>query len=161
MGKQINFYMSEKKQESFIDFLRQNNFAFLDSSANEIEQISSTSSMTFYLYKADYGKIQTRNANPGSMDTIKSPVIQYSKTIIKTDQKKILRGRLWISDQYFDDEGNLTKKNDRFIKDYQKLVRWIKKVVPYQMIKKGEYLVREYVDDDIKEMQEKGFLLTI
>ena len=72
-----------------------------------------------------------------------------------------MRGRLWIADWYYDDEGNLVKKEGILVKDYQILIRWIKKHVPYQEIKKGEYLVSEYVNDELKKMQEKGFVLTI
>ena len=116
---------------------------------------------SLYLYKSNYGELVMQQGNGASMDTIKSPVIQFCKTSIKTEQKKILRGRLWIATQYYDDEGNWVKKSELFVKDYQKLNRWIKKNVPYQEIRKGEYLVKEYVNDELKELQEKGYVLTI
>lgn len=99
--------------------------------------------------------------NKARIDILKSPVIEFSKTIIKAEQKKILRGRLWISDQYYGEEGNLIKKEKVFVKDYQMLRRWIKKYIPYQEIKKGEYLVKEYINDELKELQDGGFALTI
>lgn len=161
MGKQINFYMCENTQKNFIEYLQQNQFEFLDSNSNIVNQPSSSSIFGTYLYKLDYGEIVMRQDNKESMDTLKSPVIQFGKTIIKTEQKKIMRGRLWIADWYYDDEGNLVKKEGILVKDYQILIRWIKKHVPYQEIKKGEYLVSEYVNDELKKMQEKGFVLTI
>lgn len=40
------------------------------------------------------------------------------------------------------------------------LTRWIKKYVPYQEIKKGNYIIKEYVSDELKELQDKGFIFT-
>lgn len=76
-------------------------------------------------------------------------------------QKKITRGRLWVATQYYDDEGNWVKKNELFVKDYQKLNHWIKKHVPYQEIWDGEYLVKEYINDELKKLQEEGYVLAI
>lgn len=161
MGKQINFYMSEHIQEEFIEYLKQNQFKFLNSSADIVNQLSSSSIFSAYLYKPDYGQIVMCQDNKARIDILKSPVIEFSKTIIKAEQKKILRGRLWISDQYYGEEGNLIKKEKVFVKDYQMLRRWIKKYIPYQEIKKGEYLVKEYINDELKELQDGGFALTI
>lgn len=144
MGKQINFYMSEHIQEEFIEYLKQNQFKFLNSSAGIVNQLSSSTIFSAYLYKTDYGEIVMCQDNKARIDILKSPVIEFSKTIIKAEQKKILRGRLWISEQYYGEEGNL-----------------IKKYIPYQEIKKGEYLVKEYINDELKELQDGGFAITI
>ena len=72
-----------------------------------------------------------------------------------------MQGRIWISDRYFDENGALIKKDMSFVTDYQMLMRWVKKHVPYQEIKKGEYLIKEYVNDELKDLQEDGFKLTM
>lgn len=160
MGRQINFYMSKDTQDSFIDFLRHHQFEFLDNTAKQIEQPNSNNIFGLYLYKQDYGNLVMHSNNKESMDSIISPVIQFSKTIIKDGPKKILRGRLWISSQYYDDKGMLKKKEGLFIKDYQMLTRWIKKYVPYQEIKKGNHMIKEYVSDGLIDLQDKGFIFT-
>lgn len=99
--------------------------------------------------------------NRGSINTIESPVIEFSKTVINEEKKKVLRGRLWISPWYYGKDGSAIKKEELFIKDYEKLVRWIKKNVPYQQIKAGDYVVKEYASDEIVALQEDGFCLTI
>lgn len=116
MGRQINFYMSEKTQDSFIDFLRHQRFEFLDNTAKQINQPNSNIIFSLYLYKQDYGNIVMHPNNKESMNSIISPVIQLNKTIIKDEQKKILRGRLWISNQYYNDEGILKKKRGYLLK---------------------------------------------
>lgn len=161
MGKQINFYMSEKVQVSFIEYLEQNQFVFLDDGSQIVDQPLSPNVFELYLYKQDYGDVIMRQDINEIMDSIKSPVIQFGKTTIKKEKKKVLRGRIWISDQYYDENGILIKKDEEFVKDYKRLVRWIKKNVPYQEIRKGEFIVKEYVNDELKELQENGFALTL
>ena len=150
--------MCEATQECFFQYLQQNQFEFLSVNSGIISYPTLMNVFDLYLYKADYGEIIMHQN--GSMDIIKSPVIQFSKTIIKPEQKKVLRGRLWLSDQYSVSDC-LVKKSSKLINDYKMLVRWIKKYVPYQGIKKGEYLVNEYVSDELKKLQESGFVFTI
>lgn len=160
MGKQINFYMSKSIQMNFIQYLEQNQFLFLDNKLTEIDQVGSDDVLSMYLYKLNYGEIFMKQENIMSMDCIRSPVIQFNKTIIREEQKKVLRGRLWISNQYYDKNGVYHKKN-ALLKDYILLNGWIKKNVPYQEIKKGEYYIKEYANDELKELQDKGFILTL
>ncbi|MBR6666204.1 MAG: hypothetical protein IKL22_10890 [Lachnospiraceae bacterium] len=161
MGKQINFYMSDKIQASFIEYLEQNQFMFLDYNAQIVEQPFSANVYSMYLYKKNYGEVIMRQDIRHIMDTLNGPVMEFSKTIIKQEEKKVLQGRIWISDDYFNENGVLIKKDIAFIKDYQMLNRWIKKHVPYQEIKKGEYLIKAYVNDELIKLQEKGFRLTM
>lgn len=159
MGRQIIFYMSENVQIGFIEYLKQNEFIFLDDNAQIVEQPFSTNIYGLYLYKQNYGDVIMHQDLNQNMDIIKSPVIEFYKTKIKLEEKRVLQGRIWMSDRYFDEKGDIIKKDITLIKDYQMLMRWIKKHVPYQEIKKGEYLIKEYVNDELKELQEDGFKL--
>lgn len=161
MGKQINFYMSKSVQESFIEFLLKNQFAFLDKSASLVKQDNSDNIESVYLYKANYGNIIMREEGAVGIDVIKSPVIQFRKTIIKEEKKAILRGRLWMASQYYAEDGIVIKKNDLLLKDYQLLVRWIKKNIPFQKIEKGKHSVNEYISNELKNLQDEGFILTL
>jgi len=165
MGKQINFYMSKDVEDEFIEYLKQNNFIFLitDFESNKIINTygKTDNSSKLYLFKEVYGDITMQEGVLSRLNTIKSPVIEFRRTIIKEDKKKILRGRIWVSNQYYDDYGTIIKKNPQLIQDYNSLVRWIKKHVPYQEIKKDEYSVKEYVNDEMKQLGEEGFTLTI
>ena len=68
---------------------------------------------------------------------------------------------IWIANQYNDEDGRQIKKDDLFLRDYQMLVRWIKKNVSYQEVKKGEYLIKEYASDELVILQDEGFILTL
>lgn len=161
MGKQINFYMSEVIQNRFIEYLCHNHFIFLDKNSAIIDEPKSNNILGGYLYKHDYGNIIMRQDINDYMDSIKSPVIQFGKTIIKEEKHRILRGRLWVEDKYYDEEGKLLIKERELLKDYQMLVRWVKKNVPYQKIALDEYFTKEYVNDELIELQGKGFALMI
>lgn len=77
---------------------------------------------------APRGRLIRLQSHTKQVDSIKSPVIQFKKTIIQTEQRKIHRGRLWLSDQYYADDGAIVKKDSGLVEEYQKLARWIKKV---------------------------------
>jgi adenine-specific DNA methylase len=74
--------------------------------------------------------------------------------------KTIVRGRLWVTSYDFRDE-NADKK--LFMKDYNMLVRWIKKNVPYQDVPcetyTGIHLYKSYADDNIVKLAYQGMKL--
>ena len=47
------------------------------------------------------------------MDIMKSPVIEFRKTTIKLEEKKVLRGRVWIENQYFKEGISNAKSLDK------------------------------------------------
>lgn len=57
-------------QEEFIEYLKQNQFKFLNSSADILNQLSSTSNYSAYLYKPDYGEIVMRQDDKARMDIL-------------------------------------------------------------------------------------------
>jgi len=164
VGKQINFYMNKDIEEKFIEYLNINEFNFLDYDFknNKVIVLSSEAkAQSLYLYKKVYGDYFMQNGDLVRLDIIKSPVIEFTKTQIKEESKKVKRGRLWLNEQYYNEEGTIVKKDTLLIKDFNSLVRWIKKNVPYQEIKKGEHYIKEYANDEIKKLGEEGFILTI
>lgn len=161
MGRQINFYMSNDVQERFIVYLKESEFTFFNSKAQIIGDLFSDDIGKIYLYKQVYGDIIMNHHSIKNIDVIKSPIIEFKKTVLKKDQNKVLRGRLWINIQYYDERGATINKGEQILKDYQRLVRWIKKNVPYQQIKKGEHDIKEYMNDELKELYDKGLTLII
>lgn len=150
--------MDAETQNNFIDFLEKEEFVMLDNKNKMINEPQNKNMYGFYLYKIRYGNVFFRQDN--IIDSIKSPVIQFSKTIVKDEIKKIKRGRLWMQDS-FSKEGVFVRKDETFIKDYNKIVRWIKKNVPYQEVDKEGFVVREYVNNKVKLLHEEGYSLTI
>jgi hypothetical protein len=50
-------------------------------------------------------------------------------------------------------------KDSVLTKEYNTLVKWIKKNAHYQEVKKGEYVIKEYITDNMKSLEESGFKL--
>lgn len=155
MGKQINFYMSENVQNQFIDFLISNEFLFLDNEGKIIEFQNLCSYIDYYLYKNEFGSLLTKN---NSIDVLSSPIIEFCKTRVK--ENRILRGRLWVSDHYYKSNNSQTQQSKKYIMEYNNLARWIKKNVPYQNIKKGDFFVKEYTNDELIQMEKTGYIFT-
>lgn len=160
MGKQINFYMSKNVQAEFIKYLKEKHYLFLSTEAKTIYTPNSAEMYSIYLYKQEYGDVIFEQDYVKKIDVFESPIIQFKKTTIKEEQKQVLRGRIWIADQFYE-ENKLVKKKDEFIRDYKDLVRWIKRNVPYQKVDEGGYIISEYINDEIKLLREKGFILTM
>lgn len=156
MGRQINFYMSEAVQAEFMEVLKQNQFVYYDSRANKIENPEDKKYYAVYLYKERYGEFLRTNDNR-NIDDYNGSVIQFCKTVINTENKKLTRGRLWMDGWHFDEAGNKVKKNELLTKDYEKLVRWVKKHVPYQVYNHKGYLLKEYINDEVIELQKQGY----
>lgn len=158
MGKQINFYLNEQVQNAFLEFLLQSHFTFLDAHGEEIKEPQRNAVFIMYLFKQSYGTFFMHADNQSRLEVLKSPVIEFCKSCIKEDQKEIYRGRLWVANRYYDEAGNVVEKDKELIKDYQRLVRWIKKNVPYQEV---EEYGKEYISDEIIILLSQGFHLTL
>ena len=63
------------------------------------------------------------------------------------DQKTILRGRFWV-EAYIWGEDGWKEKPEQLLKDYQSLVRVVKKYVSKQDVKYGARYVKEYADEE-------------
>jgi hypothetical protein len=168
MGRQINFYMSEEVDNKLIEFLKEQNFEFLfyDFKNNALVRLyeikySEFSQEDTYLYKPEYGDLHMKDGPLVDIDQITSPVIEFTRTKIVYDKKIVRRGRIWVETKYYDSSGELVEKKEEFVKDYNRLVRWIKKNVPFQEIPKGDFLVKEYTNDELMELVNQGYRLTI
>ena len=95
------------------------------------------------------------------IDQITSPVIEFTRTNIVHDKKVVRRGRIWIETKHYDSSGELVEKKEEFVKDYNRLARWIKKNVPFREIPKGDFIVKEYTNDELMELVKQGYRLTI
>ena len=91
------------------------------------------------------------------IDVFNSSIIEFCKTRIK--ENRILQGRLRISD-YYKSYNSQIQQSKNYVMEYNNLTKWIKKNVPYQNIKKGEFFVKEYTNDELIEMEKNGYIFT-
>ena len=66
-----------------------------------------------------------------------------------------------MEDKYYADNGTIIQKDIALVKDYQKLVRWIRKNVPYRKIPKGNSEVMEYASESLDELYNNVFSFTL
>ena len=64
-----------------------------------------------------------------------------------------------MMDWYYNETGEKIKKEEMLTKDYHKLVRWIKKNVPYQEFYNGKFVEKDYINNEIIQLQKEGFIL--
>ena len=89
MGRQINFYMSESVQAEFMEFLKQNQFIYYDYYTNKVENPADKKLYAVYLYRENYGVFLRKKNDNRYIDDMDGPVIEFSKSIINAETKKI------------------------------------------------------------------------
>ncbi|NMC57363.1 MAG: hypothetical protein GYA50_09105 [Eubacteriaceae bacterium] len=164
MGRQINFYAEAQLQKHFIEYFFNQGFVIIaDDMDNKkivtyhkLDEID-PNLYNIFLYKKDYGQLVTENWSNHTPSSLFSPVIEFSRTSIKPEEKLIIRGRVWMESMYYGEDGNIVTKDPRLTKDYNAIVRMIKKYVPYQDVVKGGYTLKAYITDNMKEMAKSGY----
>lgn len=170
MGRQLNFYMSDKMRQEFEDYLKNEGFSYLDKGVcKEVTYIAPSDIYNFfyvYLYKKEFGKIHLHDTGIVKyIDESYNPVIEYIRADVKYDEKRIRSGRVWITTDNLYDE-NADRK--LMIKEYNRIIRWLKKHLLYENIEVEKYTysihegytIKEYIDEEaIRMITEDGFTL--
>ena len=158
MGRQINFYITKATTDVLRKYINDNGYQLFNQWGTILDDQSIDKYGGVYLYKPSYGELVYRN-DINRLDTSKSPVIELWQSKVLPEQKKILRGRFWV-EAYILEENGWKEKPEQLLKDYQSLVRLIKKHVSKQDIKCGEHYVKEYADEEAIRLQnDEGFIL--
>jgi hypothetical protein len=165
MGRQINFYMNKNVEEEFIDKI------FCDGYSLVVEYLEDEKITIYsnradlvldrsrcYIYNQKYGAIVTKWKK--YVDNWISPVIEFSRTTLDHEGRKVVRGRLWAQTQYYNSEGVTIHQNPDLLKEFNILVLWIKKRVPFQETIIGNYYkIKQYINDDILQLYNQGYRL--
>ncbi|MDP4147218.1 MAG: hypothetical protein Q8936_22535 [Bacillota bacterium] len=164
MGKQICFFMDEDIEDKFIDYVLENGEILFEGNNNKpisIKELPKAFSgkgwFKVYLYKPEFGKLVLENI-PNIreyINFIESPVIEFSRTIIREDIKELSRGRLWVDMKFYNKEGEKVEKSKKVDEWYKDLNKWIRGNLPKTELNiEGGKLV-EYMSPAIKELIEK------
>lgn len=120
MGKQINFLMDKELEQEFFEFVNEYSVVLAKDnkgSLKVIDLLPNSDNVRYwwklYIYNEKFGDYTLRNLDNGKiyLDLDKSPVIEFSRTIIREDTKDMSRGRLWFQNSYWDDEDELVYKD--------------------------------------------------
>lgn len=153
MGRQINFYMDKEIEKLFIDFLFEKGFKiyFHDFGKNkdtETQKGNDINSWYLILHKESYGRLVYNKHSQNEIDVMYSPVFEFIRTDIDKTKQVIKRGRIWKSSEiiFQDDE-----TESLFTKDYNAIVRWIRKNAPRQNYYDGFDIRKDYISNKIKK----------
>lgn len=142
MGKQLHFYMVDKDEDEFLQFVW---------STGDVVILPQTSHLqgeeTFSSFRALAGRKLGESCHLWNRSISPEPVIKYvpeqgyywldfmqSEVInamrSKSIDQTLSMGRLHIEDKVSRPDGSLTEKSVEFLKWFNELCRWIKKTYP-------------------------------
>ena len=166
MGRQIIFYIEKELQDEFIQFAFGQGFVLI-AQDHEIQQFVKCKQLSdikplyngLYFYKEIYGPYYNTKWSNYHMNDVESPVIQFSRNAVNHEKKQVSQGRIWMQPKYYNVQGEIIEKDSQLTKDYNILVKYIKKCIPYRGIKLGNRIYKEYVSDYIMKLYEEGYHL--
>lgn len=148
MGRQYNFYISPEQDLKFIKYLFEEGYKIVVPHAfivdndirydytfdkieiyQDINSFLSIQEQHFYsveIYKGEWGGLVKKECE--RIDYEKSPIIEYNRCFIHEYKNFLSRGRLYIRTYY----KNEIEYFDTVYKEYQKLVRVMKKNIDYK-----------------------------
>lgn len=165
MGRQINFYMSKQVEREFFNFLCQKGYGILyeDYKEKRICKVTSydeldESNWLIFLYKETYGSLQYIDGEDGKIDKLSTPIIEWCRTLVKEKERMVKRGRIWMSGWI---EFENLEIEIQLKKDFDSMVRWIRKMVPRQEYNINGYTLKDYINNDIKDYINLGYKCSV
>jgi len=159
MGKQLGFLMDADTERSFADYvLEEGVIVHQPNNKNQIfikelpKPFSDIGWFSLLLYKPQFGMYTLNKAN--CIDPILSPVIEFCRTIILHEEKRIAFGRLWLEVNYYQND-RLVEKDPALYEWYKSLTKWIRKNIPKQELAIGGRVRREHITHSVKQIIEK------
>ena len=105
-----------------------------------------------------FEQLKEKNLFSGS---IFAPMIEAGCGFVSEEHKFVACNRLYIQSDFYDSQGVLIKQDKRFIKQYESLVRTIKKLAPLREIPclppYQDQFRKEYMTDYMFEFYKKGY----
>lgn len=165
MGRQINFYMNKSVEREFFEFLNLKGYSILYENCKEkrICKVTSYDELDesiwlVILYKETFGLLKYSNEEEYKIDKLCAPVIEWCRTIVKEEEKIVKRGRIWMSAGI---EFKNSEIENQFNKDFDSLMRWIRKMVPRQEYDYKGQTIKNYINNDIKDCLMSGYICSI
>lgn len=167
MGKQINFYMDKESEDKFLMYIKENGVLIFEGNNDRpliIDKLPAPFSekgwFKVYLYN-NAGDIKYQKLSNGRViiDCMESPVIEFSRTVVREDSKEISKGRLWVETKYYNNDGDLIIKDNMIDECYKSLSKWIKKNVPRTEFVIKEKVYKEYISESFLSYINWGYVI--
>ena len=165
-SRQINFYLSEADQQMIDQILVADNSLIVLEARSQTEKLlirpntlngdmGKEPLKILLARKIDVSKLVVRKIHGQeifAVDTLKSPVIEYSRCFIGDDF--IRRGRLYLTSSFFNNVDSLVEKDNSFLSWAQKIINGVKKNLEFRP-------GMDYCGAGALRAQENGFEFTI
>ncbi len=171
MGKQFNFHSDEETQKSIVSYILSKNFIIFAKFKKTDELIIIKDldfytvnrcklDNTVYLYKKEFGKLDNvdffdKYGRLFSNINSKLPVFELTLSRINYESNIVDRGRLYMQKDFVEND-EWVSKPDYFNKEYNSLVRQIKKHFNIVEFPCGKHVYKEYMTSEIIDLVDKG-----
>lgn len=138
MGKQVNFYMTDRDEADFVEFVRSDRDVGLFMSVvptNDVPLLAELPKQgvpfwfSLCLWDRDHSPAPKIDYVPEqryyTVDEIRSEVIQFWRSHL--DEGRLVRGRIWAEMAVWQNDGTLLRKSESFRKWFDRLANWIKR----------------------------------
>lgn len=138
MGKQIHFYMTNRDEINFINFIRSDRkTCILPSNLSSenlecLEALPKKPTLSWFkvwLWDMDHSPPPILSfvdkQNYYYVESLFSEVIEFNRSYV--DKNRLRPGRIYMQTGYWDESGAYVTKNDEFIKWFERLARWIRR----------------------------------
>ena len=172
MGKQINFAMDEETEERLFEFIKEKGKALFRTRNVENNETNSLKYKetdmlpkknelywsTLYLCEnLEDVYIETLEGGNERIFGITEPIIEFSRTFVNEESKKVKKGRFWVEMKYYDKNGNYVSKNESLDIWYKSLRKWVKKNAPYTEITQDGSTDKHYITKEMLKFADEGY----
>lgn len=134
MGRQYNFAMDETDENLFMAYLKEKGYDIYwcnkEGVTKVIEQLPKPFSdkwLNVYIYHTDFGDMKSSFSRHKTLEPITAPVIEFGRTVVWHDDKKIHAGRIWMQMKYWSESGDFVSKSENLDKAFKDIKKWIMK----------------------------------
>lgn len=166
MGKQTNFLTDEIIECEFASRFINDGCILFEGESPEPYRLnklpdaySSEGWFSVYFYNSDFGELVYKSLPDGKqyIDSIKSPVIEFIRTIVRREEREISRGRLWLEPKYWNDDNSVYEKPKELVLWFNEMSKWIKRNASQQSFTSFGYQYKEYISPSVMTLITEGY----
>ena len=141
MGRQYHFAMEGADEKLFMEYLKDNGYiVYLERTHRMpeiIEEFPASFSDAWFIciYHPAFGDMKFKsymldgksNTKIDYIESMTEPVIEFTRTLVCHEEKKIRSGRIWMQMKYWNEYDELVSKSENLDKGFKDIKKWIKK----------------------------------
>lgn len=171
MGRQLIFCCGEELRWNLIEHARTESqilaYNFDNKCVVEVPEQESfkdfRGSCFIHFYMAKSGELLL--SPHGHIDSLRSPVIEFSYTGISHSMKRIGISRVWYERKFYSDSGQVVSKDESLDKWYNRMTHFLKKQLkwlnpPYYFYDGRLAGSKVYIDEEVERLLSEGYRIS-